>query len=81
MIQSDLRAVDNVRVAAGKVIDALSPGDMAAVIFTRDNRSSQGYTADRSRLRAAVEKFSLGFRDMGQNNLYLRLPSASWRMR
>ena len=71
MIQSDLRAVDNVRVAAGKVIDELSPGDMAAVIFTRDNRNSQDYTADRSRLRAAVERFSLGFRDMGQNDLYL----------
>ena len=39
MIQSDLRAVDNVRVAAGKVIDGLGPGDMAAVIFTRDNRN------------------------------------------
>jgi VWFA-related protein len=64
MIQADPSAMNNVRDIAHKVIDRLGPSDLAAVIFTRDNRNSQDYTADRARLRAAVDKFSLGFRDM-----------------
>jgi VWFA-related protein len=63
-IQSDVHAVNNVRDIARRVIDRLGPSDLAAVIFTRDNRNSQDYTADRARLLAAVDKFSVGFRDM-----------------
>jgi VWFA-related protein len=64
-IQEDLRAQRNVRSIASRVIDRLGPSDLAAVIFTRDNRNSQDFTADRARLLAATEKFSGGFRDMG----------------
>ena len=64
LIQSDVRAVNNVRDIARRVIDRLGPSDLAAIIFTRDNHNSQDYTADRARLRAAVNKFSVGFRDM-----------------
>jgi VWFA-related protein len=73
-IQEDLRAQRNVRTIATRVIDRLGPSDLAAVIFTRDNRSSQDFTADRARLLAATEKFSGGFRDMssvgGADDLY-----------
>ena len=71
MIQADLAAMNNARDIAHKVIERLGPSDLAAVIFTRDNRSSQDFTADRGRLRAAVDKFSVGFRDMSS------VPSAS----
>lgn len=64
MIQSDVGAIKNVRDIARKVIDRLGPSDLAAVIFTRDNRNSQDYTADRARLLAAIDTFSVGFRDM-----------------
>jgi VWFA-related protein len=73
-IQEDLRAQRNVRSIASRVIDRLGPSDLAAVIFTRDNRNSQDFTADRARLLAAIEKFSGGFRDMssfgGADDLY-----------
>jgi len=65
-IQGDVRAVNNVRDIARKVVDRLGPSDLAAVVFTRDNRSSQDYTNDRARLMAAIDKYSLGFRDMGR---------------
>ena len=65
-IQGDVRAVNNVRDIARKVVDRLGPSDLAAVVFTRDNRSSQDYTNDRARLMAAIDKYSIGFRDMGR---------------
>ena len=64
-IQEHLGAQRNVREISKRVIDRLGPSDLAAVIFTRDNRNSQDFTADRARLLAAVEKFNGGFRDMG----------------
>lgn len=64
-IQANLAAIRSLRDIARKVIDRLGPSDLAAIVFTRDNRNSQDYTADRSRLLAAIEKFTVGFRDMG----------------
>jgi VWFA-related protein len=64
-IQSDLHALKNVREIARTVMDRLGPSDLAAAIFTRDNRHSQDYTNDRARLLAAVDRFTVGFRDMG----------------
>ncbi|HYN06349.1 MAG TPA: VWA domain-containing protein [Vicinamibacterales bacterium] len=64
-IQADLRAQQNIRTISTRMIDRLGPSDLAAVIFTRDNRHSQDFTADRSRLLAAAGKFTGGFRDLG----------------
>ena len=49
------------REAARRVIDRLGPGDLAAVVFTRNNSGAQPFTTDRSRLLAAVETFSGAF--------------------
>lgn len=49
------------RNAARLVIDRLGSNDLAAVVFTRNNSGAQPFTTDRSRLLAAVEKFSGGF--------------------
>ena len=64
MIQFDVEAHNNTKKIAHQVIDRLGPSDLAAVVFTLDNRNSQDYTADRTRLRSAVDKFSGGNRDM-----------------
>ncbi len=64
-IQSDLRALKNARDIATGIVDRFGPSDLAAVVFTRDNRNAQDFTADRSRLRAALDNVSVGFRDMG----------------
>jgi VWFA-related protein len=72
-MQADPRAANNGREIARRVIDGLGPSDLAAVVFTRDSRNSQDYTADRTRLRAAVDHFSIGFRDMTSSAV--RLPN------
>ena len=71
-IQGVALAMQNVKRVARDFIDRLGPSDLAAVVFTRDNRNSQDFTRDRARLLAAVDKFTLGFRDMGDSSLYFR---------
>ena len=68
-IQPDLQAQQNVRTISSHAIDRLGPSDLAAVIFTRDNRHSQDFTADRGRLLAASGKFTAGFREMGPGEI------------
>lgn len=63
-LQSDLRAVRNMKDVARRVVERLGPSDLAAVVFTRDNRNSQDYTADRARLLGAIDKVTIGSRDM-----------------
>lgn len=57
----DPYALKNVKEIAHGVIDRLGATDLAAVMFSRDNRNSQDFTSDKSRLRAAVESFTVGF--------------------
>ena len=64
-IQGDVKALATAREIGREVIARLGPSDLAAVIFTRDNRHAQDYTNDVARLRAAVDRFSAGFRDLG----------------
>jgi VWFA-related protein len=51
---SALRTVRRIGQAA---IDQLGPGDMGAVVYTLNRRLGQEFTADRVRLRAAVDRF------------------------
>ena len=64
-IQASLPALTTARDVARKFIDRLGPSDLAAVIFTRGTQNAQDYTSDRTRLLAAIDKFSAGFRDLG----------------
>jgi VWFA-related protein len=48
------------RVAA-RVVESMGPDDLAAVIFTRNNRNSHDFTADRARLLRAIDTFRAGF--------------------
>lgn len=49
------------RDMAKAFIEALGPTDLAAVVFTRDNRHAQDFTRDRARLLAAASRLSGGF--------------------
>jgi len=46
---------DQVSYAARSVINQLGPSDLAAVVFSGDNRRSQEFTADHAKLLAAVD--------------------------
>jgi VWFA-related protein len=50
----DPRGMKNAREIGHSIVDALGPADLAAVVFTRDNRRPQDFTADRARLHAAI---------------------------
>jgi VWFA-related protein len=50
--------IATIKRIAGEVIDGMGPSDVAAVLFTWDNkRQAQEFTTDRARLRAAVDRF------------------------
>lgn len=57
-----LHALRETKVIAKSIIDKLGPQDLASIVFTRDNRYSQDFTGDRTRLLAAVDRFLLGFK-------------------
>ena len=65
-IQNNPFAMKSVKEIARSVINRLGPNDLASVVFTRDNTHSQDFTSDRSRLLAAADSFTGGFRDMGK---------------
>ncbi len=54
------RMTATVKAIGRRVIDHLGPSDLAAVVFTKDNRGAQPFTSDRSRLLKAVDAFVPG---------------------
>src|SRR5688572_15434975 len=46
---------------ATKTVEQLQAGDLAAIVFTRDNRVPQDFTADKAKLLAAVARLDYGF--------------------
>jgi VWFA-related protein len=56
--QPDLWAVNRAKQIARAIVSKMGAGDVAAVVFTRDNRASQDFTSDRSRLNAAIDRYS-----------------------
>ena len=56
---ADLFAVRKARELAKAAVDQLGPEDLAAVLFTENSRTSQGFTTDRRRLLAAIDKAAL----------------------
>jgi VWFA-related protein len=61
-IPFDPRAMRRAREIGRDVVDRLGPADLAAVVFTQDNRRPQDFTNDRAKLLAAVERASYGNR-------------------
>lgn len=57
---TDPHLANNVKAAGHAIIDQMGSGDLAAVIFTVDQKAQQDFTTDRSKLVAAVDRFHPG---------------------
>ena len=64
-IPFDPQMIAGARRIGRTAVERLGPADLAAVVFTRDNRHAQDFTSDRARLLAAVESFTAGSRTVG----------------
>jgi VWFA-related protein len=53
-------AIQSSRRIAASIIDRLGPADLAAVVFTGDNRKAQDFTGDKTKLRQAIDNFNPG---------------------
>jgi VWFA-related protein len=76
MTRPDPRMVSNIKQAGHSIVDRFGPSDLAAVIFTLDDRKSQDFTNDRVKLSAAVDRFAAGFGGgpAGGGDLFDRYP-------
>lgn len=59
-LPADPYMVRRAKQMARAFIEGLGPTDLAAVVFTRDNRHAQDFTRDRARLLAAAERLTAG---------------------
>ena len=57
-VPPDIWVVNHAKDIARGVVERMGPGDVAAIIFTRDNSGSQEFTSDRKKLLAAIDEFS-----------------------
>jgi len=53
-------SIKSAKEIAANIIDKLGPNDLTAIVFTGDNRKTQDFTSDKTKLRAALEKFNPG---------------------
>ena len=60
MIPQDPAMIRDSKKIAMSIIDKLGPDDLTAVVFTGDNRKTQDFTNDKTKLRAALDKFNPG---------------------
>ena len=60
MIPQDPAMIRDSKKVAMSIIDKLGPDDLTAVVFTGDNRKTQDFTNDKTKLRAALDKFNPG---------------------
>jgi VWFA-related protein len=58
VVPADPQIAASVKQIGRAAVDRLGPSDQCAVVFTWDSRRSQGFTADKSRLQAAVDRFT-----------------------
>src|SRR5579862_3574257 len=60
LIPQDPKIVDNARRIARAVVEQLGRGDRVAVVFSQEGHLAQGFTNDRQRLLAAVDRIDAG---------------------
>jgi VWFA-related protein len=63
-VELDTFAMKQMKMSARGIVDRLGPSDLAAIVFTLDNRNSIDYTADRASLLRAVDSYNVGARGM-----------------
>lgn len=64
-VAGGLATLREAQKAARRTIDGLGPNDVAAVVFTIDNRRPQDFTTDRARLLAAIDRVQPGLSEAG----------------
>ena len=66
VIPQDVKMTAAAKAIARDVVNRLGPTDMASIVYTMNNKQkTQGFTTDKGRLLAAVEKFTPGFATFG----------------
>src|SRR5580704_12361207 len=60
----DPGAMQDTKRIAREVIDHLGPQDVAAVVYAFNQNKGQEFTSDRTRLLAAIDRFSVAFGDV-----------------
>jgi VWFA-related protein len=66
VIPQDVKMTAAAKAIARDVVNRLGPTDMASIVYTMNNKQkTQGFTTDKARLLAAVEKFTPGFATFG----------------
>jgi VWFA-related protein len=60
MIPQDPFSIRSSKEIAKSIIDKLGADDLTAVVFTGDNRKTQDFTNDKTKLLAALDKFNPG---------------------
>jgi VWFA-related protein len=55
---ADPQMMNQARAIARGIMDRMSPGDLASVVFTASNHHAQDFTDDRVRLRRAIDTFN-----------------------
>lgn len=68
MVEADTFALKQLKDQTTNIINRLGPSDLAAVVFTMDNRKSTDFTSDRARLLKTVETPPMGFRGMANGS-------------
>ena len=63
MIPQQFAFIRDTKKIALSIIDKLGPDDLMAVVFTADNRKTQDFTNDKTKLRATVDQFKGGMAD------------------
>jgi VWFA-related protein len=66
VIPQDVKMAAAAKAIARDVVNRLGPTDLASIVYTMNNKQkAQGFTTDKGRLLAAVEKFTPGFATFG----------------
>ena len=60
MIPQEPFSIQSAKKIAASIIDKLGPDDLTAVVFTGDNRKTQDFTSDKTKLIAALDRFNPG---------------------
>jgi VWFA-related protein len=60
MIPQEPFAIKSSKEIAAKIIESVGPSDLTAIVFTGDNRKTQDFTSDKTKLMAALDKFNPG---------------------
>ena len=60
MIPQEPFSIKSAKAVANSIIDKLGPDDLTAIVFSGDNRKAQDFTSDKTKLRAALDRFNPG---------------------